>query len=370
MGAAVVAGLVAGGAALASGAASLIGAADSNRANRNIARETNAANAQLQKDQNQWNLEQWQRNNEYNSPQNQVKRMREAGLNPFMSTAGVAANNTSSAPAPSAPYAPTVKPDYVSPFSAVAPSVNNIGNDFMSTYMNMKMQNAQIEKVQADTDKAKADAGAVSGYQKDQAVSEIDKNAATARLAGAQTELTRVNSSIASTFGGQQAAADLANSVQTNLESKSRTINNEHMAKQIVAQTVETYAKARNLNLQSNQLEAITNLLVSKMKLENESLRIANDMGGTNASILRTYGHEKARLGNQALHASTRKANNEANILRKQDQFFWWKQGLDYGGSIAKTITDFIPTKSAVKSGVKAGMGAVKNSSWNQSYSK
>lgn len=79
------------------------------------------------------------------------------------------------------------------------------------------------------------------------------------------------------------------------------------MAKQIVAQTVETYAKARNLNLQSNQLEAITNLLVSKMKLENESLRIANDMGGTNASILRTYGHEKARLGNQALHASTEK---------------------------------------------------------------
>lgn len=72
--------------------------------------------------------------------------MREAGLNPFMSTAGVAANNTSAAPAPSAPYAPTVKPDYVSPFSAIAPSVNNIGNDFMSTYMNMKMQNAQIEK--------------------------------------------------------------------------------------------------------------------------------------------------------------------------------------------------------------------------------
>lgn len=313
------------------------------------------------REQNAYNLDMWQRNNEYNSPEQQVLRLKQAGLNPFMSTAAIAQSQGSTSPAASAPYTPTVKPDYISPISAASPFIANGANDFISTYMNMTMQNAQIEKVEAERDKAKAEANAVSGYRRDVALSEVDKNAYTAKLAGAQTELTKVNSSIASTFGNQQAAADLASSVQQTLESKSRVINNEKQAEQIVANTVESYAKTRNLNLSSNQIAALTSLMVSKLKLENQAQIISNDMSSTNLSILKDYGREKARLGNQALYGSARKAHNEANILRKQDQFFWWKQGLDYGSTAVKTLTDIIPTKSATKSAVKSGVGFMKN---------
>ena len=75
--------IVTGAGSLVSGAASLFGASNTNRTNRKIAQETNAANAQLQKDQNAYNLEMWQRNNEYNSPEQQVLRLKQAGLNPL-----------------------------------------------------------------------------------------------------------------------------------------------------------------------------------------------------------------------------------------------------------------------------------------------
>lgn len=48
------------------------------------ARLTNEANAALASQQNQWNVDQWNRENEYNSPANQVKLLREAGINPAL----------------------------------------------------------------------------------------------------------------------------------------------------------------------------------------------------------------------------------------------------------------------------------------------
>lgn len=47
-------------------------------------RLTNEANAALASQQNQWNIDQWNRENEYNSPANQVKLLREAGINPAL----------------------------------------------------------------------------------------------------------------------------------------------------------------------------------------------------------------------------------------------------------------------------------------------
>lgn len=64
---------------------SLQGQREANQTNIDIMRETNAHNLQLSQMQNEWNLEQWNRQNEYNSPSNQMKLMKQAGLNPVLS---------------------------------------------------------------------------------------------------------------------------------------------------------------------------------------------------------------------------------------------------------------------------------------------
>ena len=42
----------------------------------------NSKNVQLSREQREWDYKMWMRNNQYNTPAAQVKRLREAGLNP------------------------------------------------------------------------------------------------------------------------------------------------------------------------------------------------------------------------------------------------------------------------------------------------
>lgn len=76
------------------------------------AMETNAANARMQQRQNEWNASMWEKNNEYNSPKEQMKRLREAGLNTdlmYGQQAGGASGN-SVGPAAGANLIPKVAP--------------------------------------------------------------------------------------------------------------------------------------------------------------------------------------------------------------------------------------------------------------------
>lgn len=64
-----------------------------------------AANSRVAKLQNQFNIDMWNRTNEYNSPQAQMRRLSEAGLNPNLIYGNVNTGNTSPAQqvAPQAP---------------------------------------------------------------------------------------------------------------------------------------------------------------------------------------------------------------------------------------------------------------------------
>ena len=69
---------------------------------------------------NDWNLSQWERENEYNSPQAQMQRFLDAGINPNEAAAAIAGNDSASGSAmASAPSSP-------SPPSAPSPVGNNI----------------------------------------------------------------------------------------------------------------------------------------------------------------------------------------------------------------------------------------------------
>lgn len=65
----------------------------------------NKTNVQLSKEAREWDLEMWNRQNQYNLPANQIKRLRDAGLNPNLAygSGSVAGNVTSSAPRSNVP---------------------------------------------------------------------------------------------------------------------------------------------------------------------------------------------------------------------------------------------------------------------------
>lgn len=68
-------------------------------------------NTQLQEKQNQFNLDMWNLQNEYNSPQSQMKRFEEAGLNPALIYSHGNPGNAPSAPVKGVPDAPELSRD-------------------------------------------------------------------------------------------------------------------------------------------------------------------------------------------------------------------------------------------------------------------
>lgn len=72
------------GASLASGAASLIGGALGIDANRSAEERSWQRTLQLQRMQNDFNVDMWNKANAYNAPTNQLRLLKEAGLNPAM----------------------------------------------------------------------------------------------------------------------------------------------------------------------------------------------------------------------------------------------------------------------------------------------
>lgn len=68
-------------------------------------------NSKLQEKQNQFNLDMWNLQNEYNSPQAQMKRFEEAGLNPALIYSQGNPGNATSAPVQGVPEAPEISRD-------------------------------------------------------------------------------------------------------------------------------------------------------------------------------------------------------------------------------------------------------------------
>lgn len=107
-----------------------------NFANARGVESANQANKELMQMQNQFNVQQWQRQQEYNLPINQMKRLRDAGINPSLAyTNGVQGNTASTAP--SASSTPTmVSSTFSNPFTELMDSI----------LKNQQLKNAKAEE--------------------------------------------------------------------------------------------------------------------------------------------------------------------------------------------------------------------------------
>ena len=113
--------------AVGSLAGSLIGGASSagsikntNATNYRIAQEYNANQIRLAEMQNQWNIEQRDFMNAYNSPEQQMKRFRAAGINPYMAVSNVSSGNQES-------QLSAVQPHQQAPSNMIAPNYDFVG---------------------------------------------------------------------------------------------------------------------------------------------------------------------------------------------------------------------------------------------------
>lgn len=288
---------------------------NTNAANIQMARETNALQERMFNQQLQWNLDQWNRNNAYNTPAMQVKRFREAGLNPFLMMQGGAGVGQSSGPAAGAnvPQLHTPQLQPYDPSSSFSAAGNMIGQ--------ISMQKAQVRNVDADTQGKLIDnmtKNAINLAKIREMNSHAKDLVSKSLLTGTQNRLAQA------TFNDSVNYAHLQNlslfeqtqvqrQTRLNLELQNRidSWNYKHLPQQFAAQVaqmwsqvevnrnnatylaksaLESVARANNIDLQSGQLKQLTPLLVREKIQEINAFRNEHvQYGGSVAENWRAF---------------------------------------------------------------------------------
>lgn len=116
-----------------------------NAMNYKIALMNNEFNEKMMQKQMDYNTSMWNKENEYNSAANQVKRLRDAGLNPYLALGNAGAAGS----------AGSVTPAQAQPVSMQAPQIDSAGiSQSLQYYAEMKMrkqlQDEQVKAMQID----------------------------------------------------------------------------------------------------------------------------------------------------------------------------------------------------------------------------
>lgn len=136
--------------AAVAGAGALLGSGINAASNANANAKNNAFSREMYDKQKADSINFWNMENEYNSPQEQMKRLQAAGLNPNLVYGnGSAVNTSSSIPTPSAPSS-SYKPNNFDLGGAVSTG--------FSTYVDTQLKSAQLDNLKAQNTQIANDA--------------------------------------------------------------------------------------------------------------------------------------------------------------------------------------------------------------------
>lgn len=154
--------------ALISGAGSMLsglfGAGGSVKAAKyqlQAARETNLMNYQIAQENNAFNQRMWEKQNAYNSPVEQRRRLEQAGLNPNLMMNGGSAGTAETAPTADTSgvqQVPDIGPTIASGYEHFGSALSNAANQIATMVYNNDLQQANVNKTQADAQSASQDA--------------------------------------------------------------------------------------------------------------------------------------------------------------------------------------------------------------------
>lgn len=122
-----------------------------NRANLEIAQMNNAFNEKMLERQLSYNTEMWNKQNAYNDPSAQVKRLKDAGINPIMAMQGNQGGVAANALGINTPQASSV-----SPMQAFRPDTSAIQQS-ADMLFNKRLNEAQAAKTEAEAENAQID---------------------------------------------------------------------------------------------------------------------------------------------------------------------------------------------------------------------
>lgn len=156
----LTAGIIAGAGSLIGG---LFGGSGSKKAAKyqlQAARETNRMNYQIAQENNAFNERMWDKQNAYNSPVEQRKRLEQAGLNPNLMMNGGSAGTAETAPTADTSgvqQVPDIGSTIASGYLQFGTSLSNAASQIAGMVYNNGLQQANVNKAQAEADSASQD---------------------------------------------------------------------------------------------------------------------------------------------------------------------------------------------------------------------
>lgn len=248
----------------------------------------NSANRELQARQNQFNIEQWNRQNEYNTPANQLKRLKQAGLNPDLmyQQPGSQVAGNSAAPAQGANPIPQQ-------------SVFNVDPTLVAQ---LGLMDAQKKNTNSDTESKNLqnDITRVVGLQQ-----------AMADLGYTEEQINYIGASTQKTF----AEID-------NLQEQTKLLTTQIDKNK--AETEKVFAEIGNINAKTATEEQACNLLLAQIygqQLSNEYQEIVNKYipAQLQANIKKTYSEIQSNVAQAGMY-NTQSALNKASAVLLNEQ--------------------------------------------------
>lgn len=227
-------------------------------------RETNDMNARLAAQANQWNIEQWMRQNEYNTPENQVARLRAAGLNPNLAVSNGASSLISGG------QAGEIKPANVASMNPVDMSVLS---NLDSLSIQRDVADSEIAKNEADAEESRSRVP-VHQQEVQQIKTLIDKSQAEIDEIKRRTDLYDVQEFVTL----QDSHMNMLMTLQSMAESESRKELTDkevdHFDERLRVELARQRAETKKLISDSKFIDAQVEKIKQEMKIASEDRKI------------------------------------------------------------------------------------------------
>lgn len=157
----LTAGIIAGAGSLLGGLFGAKGSSTAAKYQLQAARETNRMNYQIAQENNAFNERMWEKQNAYNSPVEQRRRLEQAGLNPNLMMSGGSAGIAETAPTADTSgvqHVPDIGSTIASGYQQFGNSLSNAASQIAGMVYNNGLQQASVNKAQAEAQSASQDA--------------------------------------------------------------------------------------------------------------------------------------------------------------------------------------------------------------------
>lgn len=153
--------IIAGAGSMLGGLFGATGSAKAAKYQLQAARETNQMNYQIAQENNAFNQRMWEKQNAYNSPVEQRRRLEQAGLNPNLMMNGGSAGTAETAPTADTSgvqQVPDIGSTIASGYQQFGNSLSNAASQIAGMVYNNGLQQANVNKAQAEAQSASQDA--------------------------------------------------------------------------------------------------------------------------------------------------------------------------------------------------------------------